>query len=132
MATSPAESGLSTDGRERGHLREAEEAPEETRRSAFGIVRDLFATLTRVVEDSTELFGATLREELERFRTETARLALSAVAASAGVCLLTAALAIFLSELVGWPLALLILGAAYLGLALVLQLGGRDRKGEPR
>jgi hypothetical protein len=133
MATSPADAEPSSDGLDRGELPEVDAVLEGSRRSAFAILRDLLGTLTRVVEDSTELFGATLREELERFRSQTARLALSGIAAAAGVCLLTGGLAIFLSELVGsWALTLLILGAAYLGLALLLQVGASRQEGDSR
>jgi hypothetical protein len=133
MATSPADTGLSSDGRDRGEPLEPSDLPEGSRRSALGIVRDLLGTLTQVVEDSTDLFGATMREELERFRSQTARLAVSGVAAAIGVCLLTAGLAIFLSDLIGsWSLTLVILGAAYLGLALFLQLGASKKEGDSR
>jgi hypothetical protein len=133
MATSPADSELSSDGRDGGELLEVSDIPDGGRRSALGIVRDLIGTLTRVAEDSTELFGATLREELERFRSQTARFAISGVAAAMGVCLLTAGVAIFLSDLIGsWSLTLVILGAAYLGLALFLQLGAGEKEGDSR
>lgn len=96
--------------------------PQERRRSSLALVRDAILSLTHIVEDSTELVGATIREEVEHFRVEMARHTLSLAAVVAGASLLTAGLAMFVSELIGsWPLTLVLFGVFYLGVGLVLQ-----------
>jgi hypothetical protein len=98
----------------------ASEAMEE-KRSGLSLVRDVVISFTRVVEDSTELIGASVHEELARFRTELARHALALVALIAGASLLAAGLAMFVSELLdSWPLTLVLFGAASLGAGLLL------------
>ncbi|MGH9324207.1 MAG: phage holin family protein [Vicinamibacteria bacterium] len=94
---------------------------EERPRSALSLVRDVVQSLTHMVEDSTELVAATVREELTRFRVELARNAVAGVALLAGTSLLTAGLAMFLNQLLGsWPLTLSLFGALYLGIGLAL------------
>jgi hypothetical protein len=97
---------------------------QEETRSSLSLLRDVVLSLTRVVEDSTELIGASVHEELARFRTELARHALSVAAVMAGASLLTAGLAMLLSALLGsWPLTLVIFGAIYLGAGFALSRG---------
>ena len=92
-------------------------------RSTLGVARSVVLSLTQMVEDSAELVSATVREELDRFRVEMARGAMSAVAVVVGGLLLTAGLAMYLRELVGsWPLTLCLFGALYLGIAAALQM----------
>lgn len=91
------------------------------RRSTFALIRSVVMSMTHVVEDSTELVGASVREELERFRLEMARHALAIIAVVTGTSLVSAGLAMFLSELLGsWPLTLVLFGGVYLGIALWL------------
>lgn len=91
------------------------------RRSTFALIRSVVMSMTHVVEDSTELVGASVREELERFRLEMARHALAIIAVVTGTSLVSAGLAMFLSELLGsWPLTLVLFGSVYLGIALWL------------
>jgi hypothetical protein len=98
----------------------AEEAPSRT---TLGLARDAVLSITQIVEDSAELVSATLREELERFRREAARGALSAAAALVGGSLLTAGLSIYLARLLGsWPLTLCLFGILYLGIAAAFQM----------
>ena len=52
-----------------------EEAPART---TLGLARDVVLSVTHMVEDSAELVSATVREELDRFRAEMARGAMSA------------------------------------------------------
>ena len=97
-----------------------DEAPART---TLGVARDVVLSFTQMVEDSAELVSATVREELDRFRAEMARGAMSAVAVVVGGSLLTAGLAMYLRELVGsWPLTLCLIGAFYLGVAAALQM----------
>jgi uncharacterized membrane protein YgcG len=100
-----------------------QEAPERT---TLGVARDVVLSLTQMVEDSAELVSATVREELDRFRAEMARGAMSAVAIVIGGSLLTAGISMYLRELVGsWALTLCLVGAFYLGIAAALQLRSR-------
>ncbi len=97
-----------------------EEAPART---TLGLARDVVLSVTHMVEDSAELVSATVREELDRFRAEMARGAMSAIAVVVGGSLLTAGLAMYLRELVGsWALTLCLFGAFYLAIAAVLQM----------
>jgi len=97
-----------------------EEAPART---TLGVARDVVLSLTQMVEDSAELVSATVREELDRFRVEMARGAMSAVTIVVGGSLLTAGLAMYLRELVGsWALTLCLFGAFYIAIAAVLQM----------
>jgi hypothetical protein len=97
-----------------------EEAPART---TLGVARDVVLSVTQMVGDSAELVSATVREELDRFRVEMARGAMSAVAVVVGGSLLTAGLAMYLRELVGsWALTLCLFGAFYVAIAAVLQM----------
>jgi hypothetical protein len=101
----------------------AEPLPEASARTTLGVARDAVLSITQIVEDSAELVSATLREELERFRREAARGALSAAAALVGGSLLTAGLSMYLARLLGsWPLTLCLFGILYLGIAAVFQM----------
>jgi hypothetical protein len=96
-----------------------EEAPART---TLGLARDVVLSVTHMVEDSAELVSATVREELTRFRVEMARGAMSAIAIVVGGSLLTAGLAMYVRELLeSWPLTLVLFGAFYIGVAVVLQ-----------
>ena len=108
-----------------------EEAPRKLeragrRRSALSLMREAILSATHIVEDSTELIAASLREELERFRGELARQALSVIAICMGGALLTAGLALFLNDLIhNWAVTLVLFGALYFGLAFAIpRLGG--------
>jgi hypothetical protein len=102
----------------------------EPRRSTMALVRDSLLSLTHIVEDSTELVGASIREELEHFRVEMAKLSLALAAMIAGASLLTAGLAMFVSRLVGsWSATLVGFGVLYLGVGLALQRAKSPDKG---
>ena len=106
------------------------DAPSEGRRSTLGLIRNVVLDLTQVVEDSTELIGASVREELAQFREDMARHLLSLVAIVIGGALATAGLAMLTSDWIGsWPVTLLIFGAIYIAFAIGIQLG-RSRKDE--
>ena len=97
-----------------------DEAPART---TLGVARDVVLSVTHMVEDSAELVSATVREELDRFRVEMARGAMSAVAIVVGGSLLTAGLAMYLRQVVGsWALTLCLFGAFYIAIAAVLQM----------
>jgi F0F1-type ATP synthase assembly protein I len=95
---------------------------ETAERSALGILRDVVLSLTQIAENSAELLSATVREELQRFRVEMARHAITILAFMVGGVLLTIGLAMYLRQLIGsWPLTLCLLGALCLVIAGVLQ-----------
>jgi len=97
-----------------------EEAPA---RSTLGVARDVVLSITHMVEDSADLVSATVREELQRFRVEMARSAMSVVAVLAGGSLLTAGLSMYLRELLGsWPLTLCLFGVFYIGIGAAIQM----------
>jgi len=103
---------------------DSSDTPSEGRRSTLGLIRNVVVDLTQVVEDSTELIGASVREELAQFREDMARDALSLVAIIIGGSLATAGLAMLTSEWIGnWPVTLLIFGAIYVAFAFGLQMG---------
>ena len=100
------------------------ESAEGQRRSTLGLVRNVVLDLTRVVEDSTELIGASVHEELAQFREDMARHMLSLVAIVIGGALATAGLAMLVSQWLGsWPITLLIFGAIYFAFAIGLRMG---------
>ena len=102
--------------------------PEEetSARSTLDVARDIILSLTQIVADSAELVSSTMREELHRFRVMMLRGALSAVAAVVGFGLLAAGGAIWLRQVLdSWPVTLLLLGLACLGIAALLQVTSR-------
>ena len=88
------------------------------RRSTLSLLRSVVLSMTHVVEDSTEFVSASVREELERFRIEMARHAVSIIALVAGMALVSAGVAMFVSQLIGsWPLTLVLFGGLYLAIS---------------
>lgn len=105
---------------------ESGETPPRERRSSFTLLRNVVIDLTQVVEDSTELIGASVREELAEFREDMARQALSIVAIIIGGLLLAAGLAMLVSAWLGsWSATLLIFGAIFVLIAVLLQSANR-------
>ena len=101
------------------------EATSEDQRSTLTLVRNVVMNLTRVVEDSTELIGASVHEELAQFREDMARHLLSLVAIVIAGSLATAGLAMLVRQWIGsWPITLLIFGAIYFLIAGGLRLSG--------
>jgi hypothetical protein len=99
------------------------------RRSALALLRDIVLSLTRVAEDSTELVGASVHEELARFRDEMSRRALALAALLGGAALFTAGLAIYANQLLeSWALTLTLFGVVYLavGILVCVRRGGDD------
>ncbi len=100
------------------------DTPSDGRRSTLGLIRNVVMDLTQVVEHSTELIGASVREELAQFREDMARHALSLVALIIGGSLATAGLAMLTSAWIGsWPFTLLGFGAIYFAFAIGLRMG---------
>ena len=101
---------------------------QEPRRSTLGLLKNVVLDLTQVVEDSTELIGASVREELAEFRVEMGRHLMSIGAGIIGAALLTAGLAMFVSDRIGLPWTLVIFGGVYVAVAIWLQWLVRARE----
>ena len=118
MATVPHEEPLS------GSYVASEEESSKDRPSTLALLRNVVLDLTQVVEDSMELVGASVREELAEFRVDMARQLLSLVAVVIGGSLATAGLAMLVQRQIGsWPVTLLIFGAVYLSFAAGIHWG---------
>lgn len=90
-------------------------------RSAMTLLRSVVLDLTHIVEDSTDLVSASLREEMERFRIDVTRQLFLVAAALTGAFLATAGIAMFVARwLESWPITLVIFGALYLGAAALI------------
>ncbi len=108
----------------------SEEASSKERPSTLGLVRNVVLDLTQVVEDSMELVGASVREELAEFRVDMARQLMSLIAVVIGGSLATAGLAMLVQQLIGnWPATLIIFGVVYLAFAAGIHWG--RSKSEP-
>lgn len=76
--------------------------------------------LTEILEDSVELLGATLREEVARVPSQWVRPAIGLFSALAGAGFLTAAAALFFRSLFGgWASSFLALGVFYVAVGIV-------------
>ncbi len=108
----------------------SDEEPSKDRPSTLALFRNVVLDLTQVVEDSMELVGASVREELAEFRVDMARQLLSIVAVVIGGSLATAGLAMLVQQLIGnWPATLIIFGVVYLAFAAGIHWG--RSKSEP-
>ena len=105
-----------------GLARDLEESG-AARRSTFTVLRDVVFRLTQVVEESTELIGASVHEELRDFREDLLRQILALVALIVGASFLTGGLAMLIQQWIqSWPVTLLLFGAFYVGIAVALWL----------
>jgi hypothetical protein len=85
--------------------------------------------LTEILEDSAELFGATLREEAARIPGRFVHPAAGFLADTVGASLLTAAAALYLRDFFGgWHLSFLSLGGLYVLVAVLVWNWGSARK----
>ncbi len=83
--------------------------------SAFELVRRVLVGMVQAIEDGADLLGASVREELGRFRTDLVRSLVATFLLAAGGGLMTAGLALLLHTWIGsWPTVLLVLGGVYL------------------
>jgi Putative Actinobacterial Holin-X, holin superfamily III len=84
--------------------------------------------LTEILEDSVDLLGATIREEVARAPSLWVAPAVGLFSALAGAGFLTAAAAFFLRDLFGeWSLSFLALGAFYVVVGIVVWKSARRR-----
>jgi len=82
--------------------------------SAFELVSRVLVGIVQAIEDGADLIGASVREELGRFRTGFVRSLVAAVMLAIGGGLLTGGLAVLIHTWIGsWAPVLLILGAVY-------------------
>ncbi len=118
MATVPHEEPLNE-----SHVAN-DEGPSKDRPSTLALLRNVVLGLTHVVEDSMELVGASVREELAEFRVDMARQLMSLIAVVIGGSLATAGLAMLVQQQIGsWPVTLLIFGVVYLSFAAGISWG---------
>jgi hypothetical protein len=95
--------------------KEAEVGDEPLSPSAFELVRRVLVGMVQAIEDGADLLGASVREELGRFRTDLVRSLVATFLLAAGGGLMTAGLSLLLHTWIGsWPPVLLVLGGVYL------------------
>ena len=88
---------------------------ESTSVPAFELVRRILVGMVQAIEDGADLLGASVREELGRFRNDIVKSAIATSLLIAGGGLLTAGLASLMHAWLGsWPPVLLTLGSVYL------------------
>jgi hypothetical protein len=103
-----------------------EESAEEVSRLAGA--RRAILGLTEILEDSVDLLGATLREEIERVPSQWVAPAVCLFSVLAGASFLTAAAALFLRELLGaWSLSFLLLGLFYAAVGILVWKNARSK-----
>lgn len=94
--------------------KEAEVGDEPLSPSAFELVRRVLVGMVQAIEDGADLLGASVREELGRFRTDLVRSLVATFLLAAGGGLMTAGLALLLHTWIGsWSPVLLVLGGVY-------------------
>jgi hypothetical protein len=103
-----------------------EESAEDVSRLAGA--RRAILGLTEILEDSVDLLGATLREEIERVPSQWVAPAVGLFSVLTGASFLTAAAALFLRELLGgWAVSFLVLGLFYAAVGFVVWKSARNR-----
>ncbi|HEX9726654.1 MAG TPA: phage holin family protein [Vicinamibacteria bacterium] len=81
----------------------------------FELVRRVLVGMVQAIEDGADLLGASVREELARFRTDLVKSAVATLLLVGGSGLLTAGIALLMRAWIGtWPPVLLVLGGVYL------------------
>lgn len=109
-----------------------EVADESLSPSSFELVRRVVVGMVQAIEDGAELLGASVREELDRFRADAVKSLVAAILLVAGAGLLTAGIALLLRAWIGsWPPVLLALGGLYLvlgGWLLFSSTASRDQR----
>ena len=94
--------------------KEAEVGDEPLSPSAFELVRRVLVGMVQAIEDGADLLGASVREELGRFRTDLVRSLVATFLLAAGGGLMTAGLSLLLHAWIGsWAPVLLVLGGVY-------------------
>jgi len=92
--------------------------------------RRVILGFTEILEDSVDLLGATLREEIARAPSQWVGPVVGLASAMAGAVFLTAAAALFLRDLFGtWSLSFLALGVFYAGVGIAVWKSARSGAG---
>jgi len=99
--------------------------------STFELARRILVGVVQAVEDGANLVGASLREELGRFREDAVRTLIAVAFLATGGGLATAGIALLLHRWIGsWSPVLLVMGGVYLvagfWLLHVSRAGGGD------
>ena len=105
--------------------------PDSDEPSTFELARRVLVGVVQAVEDGANLVGASLREELGRFREDAVRTLIAAAFLATGGGLATAGIALLLHRWIGsWSPVLLVMGGVYLvagfWLLHVSRAGGGD------
>jgi hypothetical protein len=118
-----------TDGSQAAGPIDVENQDPERDLSRVASAQRAILTLTEILEDSVELFGATVREEARRIPGRFLHSAAAFLSVGMGALFLTAAAALYLRDLFGgWHLSFLSLGALYVLVALVFWNRRPDRR----
>jgi hypothetical protein len=84
--------------------------------ASFELLRRVLLGTLQAVGDGAELVGASVREELERFRLDLEHGVVFLVLVATGVAGISAGILLLVRQLVGnWPLALFLVGGAHVG-----------------
>jgi hypothetical protein len=98
--------------------------------STFELARRILVGVVQSVEDGANLVGASVREELSRFREDAVRTLVALAFLAVGGGLATAGLAILLRGWIGtWPPVLLVLGGVYSAAGVWLLISRRASGG---
>jgi hypothetical protein len=91
--------------------------------SAFDLASRVLVGIVQAIEDGADLLGASVREELGRFRADVLKSLVAAVLLAVGGGFLTGGLALLIRAWIGsWAPVLLILGAVYVSVGAWLFL----------
>ncbi len=89
--------------------------PDSDEPSTFELARRILVGVVQAVEDGANLVGASLREELGRFREDAVRTLIAVAFLATGGGLTTAGIALLLHRWIGsWSPVLLVMGGVYL------------------
>jgi uncharacterized membrane protein YqjE len=91
----------------------------EYQESIAGLVRGILTDIRQLIRDEMALARVELREQASRAKLAVAALGVAAVALALGLVFLLIAVAIGVSDLLGWPV-----WAGFLAVALLLCVGG--------
>lgn len=92
--------------------------------------RRVILGFTEILEDSVDLLGATMREEIARAPSQLVGPLVGLASAMAGAVFLTAAAALFLRDMLGtWSLSFLALGIFYAGVGIAVWKSARSGAG---
>jgi hypothetical protein len=103
--------GPDADGLDAGESSEAE-GPSPV--PSLEVIRRIILGMIQAIGDGADLVGASIREELERFRCDLEHRLIVVLLVSAGVLSISVGIVLLLKELIGnWPVTLLLVGGSH-------------------